>query len=89
MATFVQCVATQENQQCVREAGHPADGVTGAIDPGQHVDGYGRTWPIVNCTPDESHCDHWWDGDACCRCAASPMTEDQKREQGMIDDGRD
>lgn len=34
---------------------------------------------------DEIHCPHWWDGDGCCLCDAPPMTDEEKREQGMID----
>lgn len=34
---------------------------------------------------EDSHCDCWWDGEACHACGATPMTEDQKREQGMIE----
>jgi len=34
---------------------------------------------------DETHCECWWDGDGCCLCDAPPMTEEEKREQGMIE----
>lgn len=30
-----------------------------------------------------THCDHWWDGDACCYCKAPPMTDEEKRAKGM------
>lgn len=36
---------------------------------------------------DGTHCVHWWDGEQCCSCKASAMTDDEKREQGMLDDG--
>lgn len=32
---------------------------------------------------DHSHCQCWWDGDACCRCHAAPLTSEQKQAQGM------
>lgn len=32
---------------------------------------------------DDSHCEHWQDGDACCWCKAPPMTAAEKQEQGM------
>jgi len=32
---------------------------------------------------DAIHCPHWWDGDGCCLCDAPPMTEEEKKEQGM------
>lgn len=35
---------------------------------------------------DAMHCRHWYDGEACCRCGAPAMSEEQKREQGMLDD---
>ena len=35
---------------------------------------------------DAFHCVHWYDGDACCACGAPPMTDEQKREQGMLID---
>jgi hypothetical protein len=31
------------------------------------------------------HCRCWHDGDGCCRCKAPAMTEEQMREQGMIE----
>ena len=34
---------------------------------------------------DGIHCEHWWDGDGCCACAAPAMTEDEKHAQGMED----
>jgi hypothetical protein len=34
---------------------------------------------------DGGHCDAWWDGDACHWCDAPGMTDDDKREQGMIE----
>jgi hypothetical protein len=36
---------------------------------------------------DETHCNHWWDGEACCNCGSLGMTDEQKREQGMLDEG--
>lgn len=33
---------------------------------------------------DETHCECWWDGDACCSCGASGLTDVEKRENGMI-----
>lgn len=42
------------------------------------------------CSDPRGHCLHWHDGDACCRCKAPAMTEDEQRAQGMIDnDGED
>lgn len=35
---------------------------------------------------DHQHCDCWWEGDACCACGAPGMTDDEKRECGMLDD---
>lgn len=32
---------------------------------------------------DGIHCEHWWDGDGCCACAASGMTDEEKHAQGM------
>lgn len=40
----------------------------------------------LSCTHSEGHCDHWYDGDECCRCGAPEMTEEQMREQGMLDE---
>lgn len=37
-------------------------------------------------SPDGIHCRHWYDGDACCYCAAPPMTDDEKRAHGMPTD---
>lgn len=31
------------------------------------------------------HCRCWYDGDGCCRCKAPGLTEEQMREQGMIE----
>lgn len=31
------------------------------------------------------HCSCWYEGDGCCRCKTPAMTEDQMREQGMLD----
>ena len=30
---------------------------------------------------DYMHCDHWFDGEACCACGTPAMTDEQKREQ--------
>lgn len=35
------------------------------------------------CPQGKTHCDHWWDGDACCRCGAPEMTREEKIAQGM------
>ncbi len=35
---------------------------------------------------DGFHCVHWYDGEPCCRCGAPAMTEEERREQGMIAD---
>lgn len=32
------------------------------------------------------HCTCWYDGDGCCRCKAVPLTEEQMRAQGMLDE---
>jgi len=32
-----------------------------------------------------THCECWWDGEACCACGAPGMTEDERRAQGMDD----
>jgi hypothetical protein len=42
--------------------------------------------PDARCFDDQpyhGHCRCWDDGEGCCRCKAPPMTEEQKREQGM------
>lgn len=31
------------------------------------------------------HCCCWWDGDGCCICDHPPMTDEEKKEQVMID----
>jgi hypothetical protein len=31
------------------------------------------------------HCEEWNDGDACCRCGAPAMTDQEKEDQGMND----
>jgi len=36
--------------------------------------------------PGDTHSEEWWDGEACVACGAGPMSEEQKREQGMIED---
>lgn len=33
---------------------------------------------------DGQHCDHWYDGGACCACGAPAMTFEEKVEQGML-----
>lgn len=33
----------------------------------------------------KQHCRHWYEGEACCACGAPEMTDEQKREQGMIE----
>lgn len=32
------------------------------------------------------HCTCWYEGDGCCRCGAAAMTEQEKRDNGMLDD---
>jgi hypothetical protein len=32
-------------------------------------------------SPDDAHCRHWYDGEACHYCEAPAMTPEQKREQ--------
>jgi len=29
---------------------------------------------------DETHCVHWWDGEACCSCGAPAMTAAERAE---------
>jgi hypothetical protein len=35
---------------------------------------------------DGIHCECWWDGGTCCSCGARGMTEQEMREQGMLDE---
>ncbi len=46
-----------------------------------------KDWSTQHCPPsdDEIHCRCWWNGDGCCICDAPPMTDEEKKEQGMID----
>lgn len=32
---------------------------------------------------DGSHCACWWDGDGCCRCDFSALTDEQKKVLGV------
>lgn len=34
---------------------------------------------------DKIHCQHWWEGDPCCTYGAPEMSDEKKREQGMIE----
>lgn len=36
-------------------------------------------------SPDDQHCNCWWDGDACHFCEAPAMTMEQMVEQGMCE----
>lgn len=35
---------------------------------------------------DNTHCDHWWDGAECCRCAAPRITRKEARDLGWDDE---
>lgn len=39
-----------------------------------------------SCTHAEGHCDHWYDGNDCCRCGELGMTREEMVFQGMIED---
>lgn len=44
--------------------------------------------PVGNIQSDVApymHCTCWYDGDGCCRCHATALTDEEKRELGMED----
>jgi hypothetical protein len=36
-------------------------------------------------SPDDLHCVHWYDGEACHFCGDEAMSEDDKVEQGVVE----
>jgi hypothetical protein len=80
-----------EDELCI-ECGCPT-GRAGAADDSLFAsDGRGpfcvAYWDIAGFCHEASdddpiHCEHWWDGDTCCQCGATPMTVEEKLLHGM------